>query len=420
MSLPPQRWLQLAIGVAGMVLIANLQYSWTLFVGPMSAAHGWNRAAIQTAFAIFIVSETWLLPFLGTLADRFGPRIATAAGGAMVALGWSLNGLAESLPVLYVAATVTGVSAGLVYGTAVGNAMKWFPDRRGMAAGITAAGFGAGSALTVVPISHWVVSHGYQSAFLTFGLGQGACLVVASLWLRRPPNLSAPKTSPIADKTPTQVLREPAFYVMYAMFVLVGSGGLIATAQLATIATDFRVQNSPVSLLGVTLPALTFALTLDRIMNGLTRPFFGWVSDYLGRENTMFIAFLLEAGGIAALMVFAHDPVIFVLLTGLVFFAWGEIYSLFPAACSDRFGTRFATANYGMMYTAKGVAALIVPVSALIEMKFGWAVVFWLASGANLVAAALAIFVLKRIGKPSVTEEALTGMPAMAAGLPAP
>ena len=420
MSPSQQRWLQLAIGVAGMVLIANLQYSWTLFVGPMSAAHGWSRAAIQTAFSIFIVSETWLLPFLGNLADRFGPRIATAAGGVMVALGWSLNGLAESLLVLYVAAAITGVGAGLVYGTAVGNAMKWFPDRRGMAAGITAAGFGAGSVLTVVPISHWVLSHGYQSAFLTFGLGQGACLVVASLWLRRPPNLSAPRTSRVASKTPAQVLREPAFYVMYAMFVLVGAGGLIATAQLATIAMDFGVQNSPVSLLGITLPALTFALTLDRIMNGLTRPFFGWVSDYLGRENTMFIAFLLEACGIAALMVFAHDPVIFVLLTGLVFFAWGEIYSLFPAACSDRFGTRHATANYGMMYTAKGVAALIVPVSAVIEMKFGWAVVFWLASGANLAAAALAIFVLKRIGKPAVTEEALAGMPAMAVGLPAP
>ena len=420
MAFAKQRWLQLAIGVAGMILIANLQYSWTLFVGPISAAHGWSRAAIQAAFAIFIVSETWLLPVLGSLADRFGPRIATAAGGAMVALGWSLNGLAASLPVLYIAAAVTGIGAGLVYGTAVGNAMKWFPDRRGMAAGVTAAGFGAGSALTVVPISHWVLSHGYQSAFLTFGLGQGACLVLAALWLRRPPALSLLQTSRVAGKTPSQVLREPAFYVMYAMFVLVGSGGLIATAQLATIAMDFGVQNSPVSLLGITMPALTFALTLDRIMNGLTRTFFGWVSDWLGRENTMFVAFLLEACGIASLMLFAHDPLVFVLLTGLVFFAWGEIYSLFPAACSDRFGTRYATANYGMMYTAKGVAALIVPVSAVIEMKFGWAVVFWLASGANLIAAALAILVLKRIGAPPLAEQALEAMPPMAAGVPVP
>ena len=410
MSREQQRWLQLALGIVGMVLIANLQYSWTLFVGPMAATHGWSRASIQVAFTIFILTETWLLPAMGYAIDRFGPQLAIACGGVLVAAGWSLNGVAATLPALYAGAALTGLGAGLVYGTAVGNAMKWFPDRRGLAAGLTAAGFGAGSAVTIVPISNWVSSHGYQSAFLTFGLGQGACLLLTALFLKRPPARALAIVAQATEKTPSQVLREPAFYVMYAMFVLVGAGGLMATAQLATIATDFGVAKTPISLLGLSMPALTFALALDRVANGITRPFFGWVSDRLGRENTMFIAFLLEAAGIAALVAFAHNAVLFVVLTGLVFFAWGEIYSLFPAACSDRFGTRYATANYGMMYTAKGMAALVVPVSALLEAHFGWVMVFWVASGANLLAALLAIFVLKRLE----TAPANTRQPALA------
>ena len=380
-----------------MILIANLQYGWTLFVGPMDAAHHWGRALIQVAFSMFILAETWLLPVEGYLIDRYGPRAATAAGGLLVAAGWSLNAVADTLPLLYLGAAVTGIGAGLVYGTAVGNAVKWFPDRRGLAAGLTAAGFGAGSALTIIPIAHWVASHGYQSAFLVFGLAQGGCVVLASLFLRQPPVAPVPLPAARRDKAPAQVLREPAFYVMYAIFVLVGAGGLMATAQLATIAADYGVAKTPVSLMGLTMPALTFALSIDRVMNGVTRPFFGWVSDRIGRENTMFIAFVIEAAGIAALVAFAHDPVLFVVLTGLVFFAWGEIYSLFPAACSDRFGARFATANYGLLYTAKGTAALLVPLSAWLQAEQGWVAVFWVASGANLLAAVLALAVLKRI-----------------------
>jgi OFA family oxalate/formate antiporter-like MFS transporter len=399
------RWLQLGLGIVGMILIANLQYSWTLFVGPMDAAHHWGRGAIQVAFSVFVITETWLLPIEGYLVDRIGPRGATIAGGALVAAGWSLNAAAGSLPMLYLAAAVTGLGAGLVYGTAVGNALKWFPDRRGLAAGLTAAGFGAGSALTIIPISNWVATHGYQSAFLTFGLGQGLCVMLAGLFLRKPP-AQAKTVVPGRDLTPAQVLRRPSFYVMYVMFVLVGAGGLMATAQLAVMASDYGVAKLPVTLMGLTLPALTFALSIDRVMNGLTRPFFGWVSDRIGRENTMFVAFALEAVGIAAMVAFAHDPVMFVLLTGLVFFAWGEIYSLFPAACSDRYGARFCTANYGMMYTAKGTAALLVPLSAYLQASQGWVAVFWAASAANLVAAILAIAVLKRM-RESGTQEVL-------------
>ena len=400
-----------------MILIANLQYSWTLFVGPMDTAHHWGRGAIQVAFSVFIITETWLLPLEGYLVDRIGPRFATMAGGVLVAAGWSINGLADALPVLYAGAAVTGLGAGLVYGTAVGNALKWFPDRRGLAAGLTAAGFGAGSALTIIPISNWVSSHGYQSAFLTFGLGQGACVVLASLFLRKPPATPVPAVASQQDKTPGQVLREPAFYLMYVIFVLVGAGGLMATAQLAAIATDYGVAKTDVSLLGLSLPALTFALSIDRVMNGVTRPFFGWVSDRIGRENTMFVAFLLEAVGIAALVAFAHDPVMFVILTGLVFFAWGEIYSLFPAACSDRFGTRYCTANYGMLYTAKGTAALLVPLSAYLQASQGWVAVFWAASAANLLAALLAMFVLKRMKSgPAATQDVIRLQPAADVG----
>ena len=404
------RWFQLALGIVGMILIANLQYSWTLFVGPMDAARHWGRGAIQVAFSVFIITETWLLPIEGYLVDRIGPRLATAAGGVLVAAGWSVNAMADALPVLYVGAAVTGLGAGLVYGTAVGNALKWFPDRRGLAAGLTAAGFGAGSALTIIPISNWVTTHGYQSAFLTFGLAQGGCVVLASLFLRKPPMAPASLVVEKRDKTPAQVLREPAFYVMYVIFVLVGAGGLMATAQLATIAVDYGVATTPVSLMGMTLPALTFALSIDRVMNGATRPFFGWVSDRIGRENTMFVAFLIEAVGIAALVAFAHDPILFVILTGLVFFAWGEIYSLFPAACSDRFGARYCTANYGMLYTAKGTAALLVPLSAYLQASQGWVAVFWVASGANLVAALLAMFVLKRMKSAGSTSQEVIRM----------
>ena len=389
------RWGQLALGVVGMVLIANLQYGWTLFVQPIDAAHHWGRPAIQVAFTLFVLTETWLLPSLGYFVDRVGPRIATALGGALVASGWSLNGVADSLWMLYAGAALTGIGAGLVYGTAVGNAVKWFPDRRGLAAGLTAAGFGAGSALTLVPISNWVAQRGYQSAFIVFGLLQGGCVILAALFLRAPP--MPVERSALPQMTQRQVLREPSFYVMYAIFVLVAAGGLMATAQLAVIARDYGVAATDVTLLGLTLPALTFALSIDRVMNGLTRPCFGWISDYVGREKTMLVAFLLEAVGIAALVAFAREPVPFVLLTGLVFFAWGEIYSLFPAACSDRFGARYATANYGMLYTAKGTAALLVPLSSAVQAEWGWVAVFYVASGANLLAALLAMFVLKRM-----------------------
>jgi len=400
---PMHRWGQLLMGIVCMAMIANLQYGWTLFVNPIADKHGWSRAAIQVAFTIFVLTETWLVPIEGYLVDRFGPRPVVLVGGILCGLGWVMNSYADSLTMLYIAAAVGGVGAGAVYGTCVGNALKWFPDRRGLAAGLTAAGFGAGSALTIVPISAFIKSSGYEAAFLYFGIGQGLVVFLIALFLTRAPehkkmtgisNINVQQSK--RDYTPGEVLRQPVFWVMYVMFVMVAAGGLMATAQLGPIAKDFKIGDVPVNIMGLVLPALTFALAIDRVLNGLTRPFFGWVSDQIGREPTMFIAFALEAVGILALYKFGQNPIAFVILTGLVFFAWGEIYSLFPSTCADTFGSKFAASNAGLLYTAKGTASLLVPLSSVLATATGgWETVFIVASVMNAIAALMAWFVLR-------------------------
>ena len=409
---PAYRWGQLLLGIVCMAMIANLQYGWTLFVNPIADKHGWSRAAIQVAFTIFVLTETWLVPIEGYLVDRFGPRPVVLVGGILCGLGWALNSVADSLTMLYIAAAVGGVGAGAVYGTCVGNALKWFPDRRGLAAGLTAAGFGAGSALTIVPISAFIKSNGYEAAFLYFGLGQGLIVFLVSWFLTRAPehqkNLSSIGVQQSKrDYSPTEIVKKPVFWVMYAMFVMVAAGGLMATAQLGPIAKDFKIGDTPVNIMGLILPALTFALAIDRVLNGLTRPFFGWVSDKIGREQTMFIAFALEAVGILALYTFGQNPIAFVILTGLVFFAWGEIYSLFPSTCADTFGSKYAAANAGMLYTAKGTAALLVPLSSVLATATGsWHAVFIVASVMNAVAALMAWFVLRPMRRAHMNQSA--------------
>jgi MFS transporter, OFA family, oxalate/formate antiporter len=409
---PAYRWIQLLLGIVCMAMIANLQYGWTLFVNPIADKHGWSRAAIQVAFTIFVLTETWLVPIEGYLVDRFGPRPVVLVGGILCGLGWALNSVADSLTMLYIAAAVGGVGAGAVYGTCVGNALKWFPDRRGLAAGLTAAGFGAGSALTIVPISAFIKSNGYEAAFLYFGLGQGLVVFLIAWFLSRAPehqkNLATIGVQQSKrDYSPTEIVKKPVFWVMYAMFVMVAAGGLMATAQLGPIAKDFKIGDTPVNIMGLILPALTFALAIDRVLNGLTRPFFGWVSDKIGREQTMFIAFALEAVGILALYTFGQNPIAFVILTGLVFFAWGEIYSLFPSTCADTFGSKYAAANAGMLYTAKGTAALLVPLSSVLATATGsWHAVFIVASIMNAVAALMAWFVLRPMRRAHMNQSA--------------
>jgi OFA family oxalate/formate antiporter-like MFS transporter len=395
------RWGQLAFGIVCMVMIANLQYGWTLFVLPIDAKYHWGRAAIQVAFSIFVLTETWLAPVEGWFVDHFGPKLVVLIGGILVGVAWVLNSMANSLTLLYLAAALGGIGAGAVYGTCIGNALKWFPDRRGLCAGLTAAGFGAGSALTIIPIQKVIAGSGYEAAFLYFGIAQGLVVAIVALFLRAPkpgetPAAPARVVQTTRDYAWWEMLQSPVFWVMYAMFVLVGAGGLMATAQLAPIAKDFSIDAVPVSLIGITMPALTFALSIDRILNGITRPFFGWVSDNIGRENTMLIAFGLEAIGIWALSAFGRDPVMFVILSGLVFFAWGEIYSLFPSTCTDVYGVKYATTNAGLLYTAKGTASLLVPFGNVLAQATGsWQSVFLVAAAMNLAAALAAPLVLR-------------------------
>jgi len=394
-------WLQLIVGIVCMLMIANLQYGWTLFVEPIGDRFHWSKATIQITFTIFVLFETWLVPAQGYLVDRFGPRWMIVGGGVLCGLAWVLNSAAGSLQMFYVAAAIGGLGAGAVYGTCIGNAVKWFPGRRGLAAGLTAAGFGMGAALTIIPIGNMIRSAGYQHAFLTFGLLQGIVVVVVGLLITAPTShfvSSAPRLAPGASRyqaEPLTMLKTPVFWVMYAMFAMMAAGGLMATAQLAPIAKDLHVEKVPVSLLGLTLPALAFALQLGQVLNGLSRPLFGWVSDKIGRETTMFIAFLTEGLAIIALATLGTDPVWFVVLSGLVYFAWGPIYSLFPATVTDTFGAAYATTNTGLMYTAKGMGALWVSLTSVIAAQGNWYPVFMTAAALNIMAALMALVVLK-------------------------
>src|SRR5690349_22151558 len=227
------RWWQLTLGIICMSMIANLQYGWTLFVKPMHDQRGWPLSSIQVAFTIFVLVETWLVPFEGYLVDRIGPQLVGVAAGLLVALAWVINSYADSLPMLYLGAVVGGIGAGAVYGACVGNALKWFPDRRGLASGLTAMGFGAGSALTVFPIANMIKSQGYEATFFKFGIAQGAVVFLVSWLLRAPdadykarmtPALGTPVVRPQRDFTPLEMLRTSAFWVMFVMFVLTAVG----------------------------------------------------------------------------------------------------------------------------------------------------------------------------------------------------
>lgn len=392
-------WLQLIIGVICMAAVANLQYGWTLFVNPIEAKNHWGRGAIQIAFSLFVLLETWLIPIEGYLVDRFGPRWVVLSGGILVGAAWALNSVAGSLPVLYFAAALGGIGTGCVYGTCVGNALKWFPGRRGLAAGITASGFGAGAALTIVPIKSMIEASGYEQAFMVFGVIQGGIVfVLAWLLLAPPPQVASVVVKPTQTAhgyTPMEVLKSPVFYVMYLMFWLIASGGLTMAASVAPIADDLKISKIPVSLFGMVMPALAFTLFLNRIFDGVGRPFFGWLSDHIGREYTMALAFFLGAAALFTLSRTGPNPVIFVLVTALYFGVYGEIFSLFPATQGDTFGSEFAAANNGMLYTAKGAGSLMVPVAALVARANGWGAVFTLAMCFNIAAALLALFVLK-------------------------
>lgn len=398
------RWLQLCYGIVCMAMASNIQYGWTLFVNPINAKTGWTLVAIQVAFTIMVVAQTWLMPIEGYLIDRFGPKPVVMGAGVLIGSAWVLNGTATSLPVLYAAAALGGLGVGGVVAMGSGNMMKWFPDRRGLAAGLVAMGFGLGSAVFINPMVNMIKTQGYESTFVTFGLIFGTTIFALSWFMRSPPAGYKVQVANVTVKerrsyTPVEMMKTLPFWILYLSFVLIAAGGLMVIAQIAPMAKDMKIADVPVSMVGLTLPALVFAMTIDRVLNGVTRPFFGWVSDNIGRENTMFLAFALEGLGIWALAVFGHDPLSFVLLTGFVFFAWGEIFSLFPATIGDTYGPKFTATNVTLLLTAQGVGALVVPLSGVVQRATGnWDMVFLIAASMN-VAAALLSLLLKPIRK---------------------
>src|SRR5256712_12095255 len=405
------RWLQLGAALVAMIMIANLQYSWTLFVKPIQAATGWKLSEISLAFTLFILFQAWVQPLDGWLIDRVGPRLFITVAGVLCGAGWAYMGSATTLPQLYAAYMLAGVGAALVYSGSIGSALKWFPDRRGLPAGIMAAGFGGCTALFIPVIARLIRTSRSGSAFSWTGLFQGIVIVVVAQLLRHPAAdmlkaavvKSGSTTSTAAERgvgapgvndvrgvgapakrfrgagapgvndvhfTTWEMLRTPHFYALYVMFVMMATGGLLVTAQAGPVATSW----------GISLAALTLATTLSPLANGLSRISWGWVSDRLGRETTMMIAFSLQA--ICLLLVLTIGRLsggLFTLSLVLVFFTWGEVFSLCPAITADYFGSRYATSNYGFMYSAKGVASILGGVvAALLYERFGsWTACFY-------------------------------------------
>jgi OFA family oxalate/formate antiporter-like MFS transporter len=417
------RWWQLVGCVAMMMAIANLQYAWTLFTVPLTKALGVKLAAVQLAFTLFILFETWLVPFEGWLIDKLGARLVVSAGSLLVGAAWVGAGMIHSLGGLYFWYAVGGVGAGAVYGACMGMALKWFPDHRGLAAGLTAGAYGFGTAITVIPIQKMIAGSGYQSAFILFGVVQGIIILVVAQWMRAPeagykpagwkPVAKVAATQSQVSYKPSEMVKSGVFYLMYFIMALVAFGGLMVTAQLKPVAASFG-HDKTILMWG--LSSLSLALLLDRILNGLTRPFWGWVSDHIGRYNTMGIAFGLEGLSKFALLYYMHDPVLFVFLTALSFFAWGEIFSLFPAAIGDVFGPKYATTNYGIQYTSKGLAAIFAGwgAAALMQVTGSWGPVFWVSLVCDLLAATLAFFLLKPLVAARMRK--MAEVPAPAAG----
>src|SRR5579864_7333190 len=413
------RWVQMLAGIIAMMAIANLQYAWTLFTKPLTSSLHTTLAAVQIAFAAFIFCETWLVPFEGYLIDRLGPRLVIGIGGILVGAGWIGSGYANTTTGLYIWYAIGGIGAGAVYGGCTGNVLKWFPDHRGLCAGIVSGAYGIGTAVTVAPIESMIKASGYRHAFIFWGILQGIIVTVAAMFIVAPPKGWFPKNwHPVArvrqslrDMTWLEMVKQPSFYVIYIMMTMVAFGGLVVTAQLKEIASFYKVDKVIVAW---GLSASILAIQLNRIVNGVTRPLWGWISDHIGRENAMFTASLIEGLAIWGWLQTIHKPLLFVLLSSLVFFAWGEIFSLFPSMTADLFGRRWATTNYGIVYTSKGTASIFAaPVSAYVMLKTGsWVPVFYVMIACDIVAALMALFWLKPLAARTIVQADLAELKA--------
>jgi MFS transporter, OFA family, oxalate/formate antiporter len=405
------RWVQMCACIVAMMAIANLQYAWTLFTESLTSSLHTTLAAVQIAFAAFIFCETWLVPFEGYLVDRLGPRLVISIGGLLVGAGWIGSGCSTTTTELYVWYAIGGIGAGAVYGGCTGNVLKWFPDHRGLCTGIVSGAYGIGTALTVAPIERMIKASGYRHAFIVWGTVQGLIVAVAAMFIVAPPKAWLPKTwKPVArvyqaatDMTWLQMVKQPSFYLIYVMMTLVAFGGLVVTSQLQEIADFYKVNQT---IIAWGLSAAILAIQVNRIVNGLTRPLWGWISDHIGRENAMFTAFLSEGLAVWAWLHTANRPVMFILLSSVVFFAWGEIFSLFPSLTADLYGRRWATANYGIVYTAKGTASIFAgPLAAFVMFKTGsWVPVFYVMIACDFIAAFMALLWLKPVAARSTVK----------------
>ena len=389
-----RRWIQLLLGLACMILISSPQYVWALFTQPMTAALGVSLAQLQITFSMLIVVQTFLSPWQGVLIDRFGPRLLLSAGVVIAGLSWVFASQASTVMALYLTyGWLGGIGTGIVYVGVIGHMVQWFPDRRGLATGVAAAGYGVGALLTTFPIAAVLRESSYQTALLRFGVVFAVAGLAAAQGLRRAPRPPRALVNVRGDVSPSQMLATPIFWLMFAMMSMMSTTGLMVTSQMGAFTKDFGMGD----VLVFGLPVLPLALSIDRITNGATRPLFGWISDRIGRERTMLIAFGLEGTAMTLWLLTRHSPALFVLLSGLVFFGWGEIFSLFPATLTDTFGSTHATANYGCLYIAQGVGSVLGgPVAALLHQMTGsWLPVFGAIIAMDFTTALLAIAVLK-------------------------
>jgi OFA family oxalate/formate antiporter-like MFS transporter len=397
------RWVQLLLGVVCMGVISSPQYVWALFTEPLTRALGATLPQVQIAFSLLIVVQTFLSPPQGWLVERFGPRLLLSAGAIVTGASWVLAAAASSLPALYATyGLLGGIGTGIIYIGVVGHMVRWFPDKRGLATGLVAAGYGFGAVLTTFPIAEAMRAASYRHALLRFGLVFGAVGLAAAQGLRRPdaarlafnPDRNRRRQPESARSfAPREMLRTPIFWLMFLMMTMMSTSGLMVISQMGAFTRDFGMAASLV----FGLPVLPLALSLDRVTNGLTRPFFGWVSDRFGRENTMVLAFTLEGAAMIVWLLTRGSPAVFVVMSGIVFFGWGEIFSLFPSTLTDTYGTRHATSNYGFLYIAQGVGSVLGgPVAALLHEATGsWIPVFEVIIAMNFATAILAQFALR-------------------------
>ena len=401
------RRIQLLLGFIVMMTISSPQYVWTLFTSDFMKTTGARLSDVQWTITLLIVLQTWLAPVQGYLVERFGPRRLIGLGAVLSGLGWVASSRIDSLGGLYLSyGLLCGLGTGIVYVGIVGLMVRWFPERRGFATGIVAAGYGFGAIFSTFPIDAMMKSSGYQSTLLAFGTIFALAGLLAATLLRAPSageiGAAAGPGQPAAARSiaPAQMLRTPVFWLMFLMFSMMSTGGLMVITQFKSFAQAFGIDGKTlVTIGGASVAAIPAALTFDRVTNGLTRPFFGWVSDRIGREHTMAIAFLLEGCAIGLLLAFRSDPFLLVVLSGLVFFGWGEIFSLFPSTLTDTFGPRHATTNYGFLYMAQGVGSVLgAPVAAMIfESTGSWLPVFYTIIAMDIITGLLALFVLKAL-----------------------